>query len=118
MKTNRIILGFILPLTMLSLVLADDEKPSQEGIEFFEQKIRPVLVQHCYQCHAVDAKNIQGGLVLDSREGTLKGGDSGPAVIPKNIAESLIIGALKFESFEMPPKGKLSAEIIADFEKF
>ena len=118
MKTNRIILGFILPLTMLSLVLADDEKPSQEGIEFFEQKIRPVLVQHCYQCHAVDAKNIQGGLVLDSREGTLKGGDSGPAVIPKNIAESLIIGALKFESFEMPPKGKLSAEIIADFEKW
>ena len=118
MITNRIILGFILPLTLLSVVQADDEKPSQEGVEFFEQKIRPVLVQHCYQCHAVDAKNIQGGLVLDSREGTRKGGDSGPAVIPKNIDESLIIGALKFESFEMPPKGKLSAEIIADFEKW
>ena len=118
MTKRRISLGLLLTFALLTLAQADDTKPSQEGIEFFEQKIRPVLVQHCYQCHAVDAKNIQGGLVLDSRDGSRKGGDSGPSVVPNNIAESLIIEALKFESFEMPPKGKLSDAIIADFEKW
>ncbi|MEC9095868.1 MAG: c-type cytochrome domain-containing protein, partial [Planctomycetota bacterium] len=118
MTRSRIITGLLPTLLFVSLIHADETKPSPEGIEFFESKIRPVLVQHCYQCHAVDAKNIQGGLVLDSREGTLKGGDSGPSVVPKNPAESLVISALKFESFEMPPKGRLSDEIIADFEKW
>ena len=118
MTRSRTISGLISTLLFVSLIQAGETKPSQEGIEFFESKIRPVLVQHCYQCHAVDAKNIQGGLVLDSREGALKGGDSGPSVVPNNTEESLILSALKFESFEMPPKGKLSDEIIADFEKW
>ncbi len=107
MILNRFSFGLILTVGLCSILQAQDEKPSQEGIEFFEQKIRPVLVQHCYQCHAVDAKNIQGGLVLDSKAGLLKGGDSGPSVVPKNVDESLLISALKFESFEMPPKCKL-----------
>ena len=118
MILNRFSFGLILTVGLCSILQAQDEKPSQEGIEFFEQKIRPVLVQHCYQCHAVDAKNIQGGLVLDSKAGLLEGGDSGPSVVPKNVDESLLISALKFESFEMPPKGKLSDEIIADFVKW
>lgn len=88
------------------------------GIEFFEKKIRPVLLQHCYECHSATAKNVKGGLLLDTRQGALKGGDSGPAVVPKNIDESLLIDALRHESLEMPPKGKLPDSVIADFAKW
>ena len=118
MNYSRFYLGLILVSSLFNPLQAEEDKPSQEGLEFFEQKIRPVRVQHSYQCHAVDAKNIQGGLLVDSKAGLLKGGDSGAAVIPKNLDESLIIGALKFESFEMPPKGKLPDSVIADFEKW
>lgn len=84
--------------------------------EFFEKKIRPVLVEHCYRCHAQDSDPLQGGLLLDQREGTRAGGDSGPAVVPGNVDESLLINALRYEDFEMPPAGQLSDEIIKDFE--
>ncbi len=92
---------------------AEPTEPAQ--LEFFEAKIRPVLVQHCYECHSADAKNIKGGLLLDTRAATLKGGDSGPAVVAKNVDDSLLINALRHESFEMPPKGKLPDAVIADF---
>ena len=88
------------------------------GIEFFEKKIRPVLLQHCYECHATEAKSIKGGLLLDSREAVQKGGDSGAAVVPKNVADSLLIDALRHEGLEMPPKGKLPDSVIADFVKW
>jgi mono/diheme cytochrome c family protein/cytochrome c553 len=91
------------------------ESNEQVQLEFFESKIRPVLVQHCYECHSADAKNIKGGLLLDTRVATLKGGDSGPAVVAKNIDDSLLINALRYGSFEMPPKGKLPEAVIADF---
>ena len=96
MNYSRFYLGLILVSSLFNPLQAEEDKPSQEGLEFFEQKIRPVLVQHCYQCHAVDAKNIQGGLLVDSKAGLLKGGDSGRSH-PKNLDESLIIAALKFE---------------------
>lgn len=83
---------------------------------FFETKIRPVLVEHCYECHAADSKIVQGGLRVDHREGLRKGGDSGAAVIPGNAAESLLVKALRYDDVEMPPKGKLSEAIIRDFE--
>src|SRR5262245_55013081 len=51
----------------------------QAGFEFFEKKIRPVLVEHCYKCHSVEAKSPRGGLRLDSRDAIRKGGDTGPA---------------------------------------
>ena len=86
------------------------------GIAFFENKIRPVLIKHCYECHAQDSKSIKAGLLLDSRKATLKGGESGPAVVPRNVDESLLISALRFEDFEMPPSGKLSSSVIRDFE--
>lgn len=90
-----------------------------EQTEFFEKKIRPVLVKHCYQCHSQEAEatnQLKGGLLLDSREGTLTGGDSGPAVEPGKPDESLLLEALRFETFKMPPKGKLPESVIADFE--
>ncbi len=96
--------------------LAADE---HAGIEFFEKKIRPVLVQHCYECHAADSKAIKGSLLLDSREGWRNGGDSGPSIVSGKPNDSLLIKALRHEDgLEMPPKGKLSDEVINDFVKW
>ncbi len=93
-------------------------EPEGPGVEFFERKIRPVLVKHCYECHSAGAKKLQAGLLLDTREGIRRGGDSGPAVLPGRLEESLILAALRGESVEMPPTGKLPDEVIADFEKW
>ena len=87
---------------------------------FFEKKIRPILVDKCYSCHTAETpKGAKGGLVLDTKAGMLKGGESGPAVIAKDAKKSLIILAMKgSELNQMPPKEKLSADAIADFEKW
>jgi cytochrome c553 len=106
---------------------ADAEKPpapaqSAEGLAFFESKIRPVLVEQCYSCHSADAKakkKLKARLYLDTREGTLAGGDSGPALVAGKPAESILLKALKGDEYSlMPPKGKLPAAVIADFEKW
>jgi hypothetical protein len=99
-------------------VWAGDPAVERQRLEFFESKIRPVLVKSCYECHAADSKKISGGLLVDSRQGLLEGGESGPAVVPGDLKESLLISALKHDDFEMPPKGKLPPEVIADFEKW
>ena len=67
------------------------DKPTPEQVAFFEKKIRPVLVDQCYECHSADAEKIKGGLTLDTRDGIRKGGDSGPAVVPGNPDRSLLI---------------------------
>ena len=93
--------------------------PTPEQIAFFETKIRPVLAQHCYQCHSAEALRagkLKASLLVDSRAGMAKGGESGAAVVPKNKEESLLLAALKYDGFEMPPAGKLPDEVIADFE--
>jgi len=93
-------------------------EPDRAGIEFFEAKIRPVLVEHCYQCHSAKAaveKKLKGGLLVDSRDGLAKGGDSGPAVVAGKPEASLLWKALRYESFEMPPKGKLPNATVDDF---
>jgi Planctomycete cytochrome C len=97
------------------------EAYSREQLDFFENRIRPVLVEHCYECHSVEASNsgkLSGELLLDSREALLKGGESGPAVVPGQSEDSLLISALRYEDFEMPPKGKLPEAIIADFKQW
>src|SRR4051794_20525240 len=93
-------------LTML--VLAAISPAAEPGVEFFEKKIRPVLVEHCYKCHSGAAGKQKGGLVLDSRAGLRKGGETGPAVVPGKPAESLLVKAVCYteESLRMPPKGK------------
>ncbi|MEK6236657.1 MAG: DUF1553 domain-containing protein [Planctomycetales bacterium] len=100
------------------LVEAADPVATRSQLDFFEKKIRPVLVKHCYECHAADSKKIQGELLVDSREGLIRGGESGPAVKPGDLKESLLISALKHDDFEMPPKGKLPDSVIADFEQW
>ncbi len=96
---------------------ADDE-----GVQFFEQKIRPVLVEHCYGCHSVEArdnKKLQGELYLDSAAGIATGGESGELVLVKGKSgESLLLKALKYDGMEMPPTGKLPDDVIADFAKW
>jgi hypothetical protein len=88
--------------------------------QFFEVKIRPVLAQSCYKCHSAQAERIKGGLLLDSREGLLKGGDSGPAIVPGEPEKSRLIVAIRYkdEQLQMPPKEQLPTEVVADFEKW
>jgi hypothetical protein len=107
----------LLSLTLL-LALAPAARAQDAGLEFFEKKIRPVLVEHCYECHAVTAKKIRGGLLLDSRDGMRKGGFSGPAIVPGDLDKSLLIRAVHFTDpdMKMPKKGKLPAALIADLE--
>jgi hypothetical protein len=92
-----------------------------DSLEFFEKRIRPVLIEQCYNCHSAESNKIKGGLRLDTREGTLKGGESGAAsVIPGDPDHSVLIKAIRYgkdDDLKMPPKGpKLAPEVIADFE--
>jgi Ca2+-binding EF-hand superfamily protein len=98
-----------------------ETKSSAEQIAFFEKKIRPVLAEKCYKCHAQDSEKIKGGLVLDTREGIRRGGDSGPGVVPGDLVKSLVIESLHYtnKDMQMPPEksgGKLPDSVIADFE--
>ena len=89
-------------------------------LEFFEKKIRPVLAEHCYKCHSADAKKLKGDLMLDHRAGVFKGGDTGPAIVSGKPEQSLLIEAIEYDNvdLEMPPRGKLSDQQIADFTEW
>jgi hypothetical protein len=87
--------------------------------EFFEKKIRPILVEHCLKCHGGDTtKEPKGGLRVDSRDALLKGGDSGPSIVPGDLAKSRLLDAVKYGNvdLQMPPKGKLPDAVIRDLE--
>src|SRR5262249_54023639 len=105
-------------ILLFSATLGAGDGADSEGIDFFEKRIRPVLVQHCYQCHSADAKNLKGRLLLDTRDGIRKGGETGPAVVPGKPDKSLILQALRYDGLQMPPKGKLPDAVIADFAKW
>lgn len=120
MQANTTYLCIFL-LSMLPGVVSAQEKLSPSQLNFFETKIRPVLVDHCYACHSEEAGEIQGGLLLDSREGIRRGGDSGAAVVPGKLNDSLLISAIRYvnDDLTMPPKdegGKLPDDVIRDFE--
>ena len=87
---------------------------------FFEKKIRPVLVDQCYSCHSAEAEKLKGGLALDTRDGLRAGGDSGASIVPGSPDKSLLITALRHtdDDLKMPPKQKLPAAVIADFEQW
>ena len=98
------------------VVRADD---AAQKVEFFEKKIRPVLAEHCYSCHSAKAEKLKGGLYVDNRDGLLKGGSSGPAIVPGRPEKSILIKDLKSTNPDdmMPPKGdRLPPHVIADFE--
>ncbi|MCR9202397.1 MAG: PSD1 and planctomycete cytochrome C domain-containing protein [Planctomycetaceae bacterium] len=112
LRATAVFAGLCLPG---SCVKADEATPQQ--LEFFEQKVRPLLAEHCYSCHSVNAERLEAGLLLDSRAGHLTGGDSGAAVMPGDV-DSLLLEAVRYESYEMPPKGKLPAADIATLERW
>jgi hypothetical protein len=95
------------------IVLAGEMDPTGASARerFFEQNVRPLLVEKCYSCHAT--KKQKGGLRLDSIEAILKGGESGPAVVPGKPDESLLVAAINYAGPEMPPDGKLAPEKVA-----
>jgi len=90
------------------------------GVEFFEKRIRPVLSNHCYECHSEDAGKRKGGLWLDRRAGWQVGGDSGPVIVPGEPEESLLLTAMKHADpkLEMPPAKKLPSSVIEDFARW
>ena len=85
---NTFIIGGVFSLSAVN-------DPSADGLAFFERKIRPLLADNCYQCHSSESEKLKGGLLLDTREGILKGGESGPAILPGDPDQSLC-----------PPQGK------------
>ena len=94
------------------------EAPGPKDLEFFEKKIRPLLTERCYSCHSAKAEKLKGGLFLDSREGVLKGGDSGPALQAGDPKKSLLVKAVRWidDDLKMPPKKRLTDEQVADLE--
>jgi hypothetical protein len=108
----------VLTALLLLVVSTATDSQSAEGdftaaqIEFFELHIRPLLVQHCYECHSTDAVELKAGLYVDHLDGVLEGGESGPSVVPGDPDGSLLIQAVKYQTFEMPPDRKLSDQQI------
>ena len=98
------------------LRLGAEQTPAQ----FFEAKIRPVFAEKCYSCHSHKAKKLKAGLYMDSLGGLIKGGDSGPAIVPGKPEESLLVEAIRYQEpdFQMPPKSKLADAQIKDIEKW
>lgn len=96
-----------------------DDSTAEGGFRFFETRIRPVLVEHCYECHSAESGKAKGGLVVDTRGGLLTGGEGGAAVVPGDPTKSRLLTAVKHlePDLEMPPKKpRLPASVIADFE--
>lgn len=94
---------------------------SPTEFDFFERRIRPVLVQHCYECHSAGSKSLKAGLRVDTRDGLRLGGKSGdPAVVPGDAEKSLLLKAIRHTNadLQMPPKKKLSPQQVADFEQW
>ena len=96
-----------------------DERPlSTESVQFFEAKIRPVLVEHCYRCHSAEGQSVRGGLSVANKEAMLAGGESGPAIVPGNLDESMLWNAINYKDYKMPPKTPLPRAVIEDFRKW
>jgi hypothetical protein len=102
------------------LMVAASPARAQQPVtnEFFESRIRPVLAAKCYACHNSKMKEPKGYLTLDTREGVMKGGTLGPALVPGKPADSKLLHAMRYADphLQMPPSGKLTDEVIADFE--
>ncbi|MCY3846644.1 MAG: hypothetical protein OXH69_24245, partial [Acidobacteria bacterium] len=101
------------PVSAQPAAPAGPELPAAEQAEFFESTVRPLLADNCYACHSGRVDPPFGGLRLDSREGLLAGGDSGPAVVPGRPAESALVERLHGRPMLMPPTGPLGGDDIA-----
>ncbi|MEZ0267744.1 MAG: PSD1 and planctomycete cytochrome C domain-containing protein [Phycisphaerae bacterium] len=113
----RIVAGLLGLMIVATAARAADDA---DGVAFFEAKIRPVLIEQCYSCHSHQAKKLKAELYMDSREGLLKGGESGPAIVPGDPAKSRLIEAVSYKNVDllMPPKDKLPEGQIRDLERW
>ena len=95
-------------------------KPSAEELAFFEKKIRPSLIKYCYECHSEESGKTRGGLLLDTREAMLQGGDSGNVLAGDPYTKSLFWEAITWADMdmEMPPKKQMPAEVIQSFRSW
>jgi hypothetical protein len=105
---QRLALVFLLAIATLRASAAEEKKPiplSPTDRDFFETKVRPLLFENCQKCHSTRAKKRKGGLLLDSREAVLQGGDSGSAAVPGDVEKSLLIQAIRYRNaqLQMPP---------------
>ncbi len=102
------------------ILAADEVNADKDAIEFFEKKIRPLLVKRCYECHAADKSEENGHLVLDGRAGLLAGGTRGPILIAGKPDESLLVSAIRYgdPKLQMPPEGKLPNDEIELFVRW
>lgn len=107
--------SFLLILALFLSGRVHGDEISPEDRNFFESKIRPVLVKHCYECHSAESKELGGKLSLDNQAGMLKGGESGASLIPGKPEESLLVQSLRYASLEMPPTAPLPEATINDF---
>jgi hypothetical protein len=118
-------IGIILrafPAVSLAVVVAAFTPSSAhaQAVDVFEKKIRPLLAERCYECHSPAGKSIKGGLRLDTPEDLLKGGDSGPVVVPGDPDKSRLILAVRhtLSDLKMPPKTRLSDREVADLTEW
>lgn len=115
---NWPVLGLVAVLCLMRCdeVRGADRPPADKaGTEFFEKNVRPILVKHCYECHSESAGEQQGGLLLDRSSGWLKGGNTQKAVVPGEVAASLLVTAISYKdkSLQMPPEKQLGDREIA-----
>ena len=94
------------------------ENLSSEHEKFFESKIRPALIKYCYECHSIDSGMTRGGLLVDTRDGLLQGGESGPSIDLEDFEDSLLLSAVNYDAYQMPPDQQMPASVVADFEKW
>ena len=111
---DRLLICVIFAVACSSRALSQD--PASAG--FFEAKIRPVLIEYCYECHSENSEILAGSLRVDTRDGLLIGGDGGPAIAKGDPHASPLVTAMRYESLEMPPTGRLPERIIKDFESW
>src|SRR5580692_413389 len=112
-------LAFVVGIAIISEPELRAQAPSQPGNEFFENKIRYILVNNCYKCHSSQTEKLKGNLSVEFRESLLKGGENGPAIVPGDPDKSLLITAVRYSDpdLQMPPHGKkLPADQIAALE--
>ena len=112
--TVLLFFGGLLP----TLQARGEEELTPEQLQFFESKIRPVLVKECFGCHSNKSGNARGGLRLDTEALLHIGGSSGPAVVPGDVEESLLFNAMNHEDWVMPPKRKLPQSVLNDFREW
>src|SRR5205823_3956436 len=109
--------GCILIVLALGIAVRAEDP---QAAEFFEKKVRPILANNCLECHGADAAKIKGKFRLTSRAEMLKGGESGPEVVPGDPDKSRLIAAIRYKNddLKMPPKGKLANADIALLESW